>query len=530
MSNELDEQIAKLSDEKNITAARKKSESKFTELTTDQWKYLRKRCKLDLFFLANGVLGYNKLSVNLHGDLCHWLMRNQTHRFKIVLLPRSHFKSTIATISHAVQIVLPDDTNGVAPWPECLGTNARLLIGHETAEQASKFLISVAGHYMSNPLLMGLFPETVPSLKKQRINKYELELPRTEIWNEATVDTMGVGGKTQGRHYDYLKLDDLIGDKARDSKAEMGSAKDWIDNIQAFFTEFTRAKFDVVGTRWAFDDLYSHLFTSYGPALLKYIRGAEERDTETGEIRPIFPEAFTIESFKILKKNKKIWSAQYANDPESATDGFDKSWLRFYSWIGYNKLCTGEEETRQVYDVMDLDRCILIDPAVHGKSGILVTAGTSDDKQFIVEATKKELKPPEMVDYLFKLVSRWQPRLVAIESVNFSALYEHWLKTEMQVRGIRFNVIPVKTGNREKEARVRGLANYFAAGAVHFHQSQDDLITEYNHFGATEDYHMLDALAYGPEVWSKPFSKARWDDFRAAEMELLSERSPITGY
>src|SRR4051812_46485780 len=65
---------------------------------------------------------------------------------------------------------------------------------------------------------------------------------------------MGVGGKSQGRHYDYLKLDDLIGDKARDSKAEMQTAKDWIDNIQAFFTEFTRA-------RWILSERVGHLMT-----------------------------------------------------------------------------------------------------------------------------------------------------------------------------------------------------------------------------------------------------------------------------
>jgi hypothetical protein len=527
---DLDEQISLLINEDNITAARKQAEGQLSKLTNDQIKYLRKRCKLDLFFLCYSVLGYNKLSTNLHGDLAWWMMRNMLARFKMILLPRSHFKSTIETIAHPIQIALPDESGGLASWPECLGTNVRVLIGHETSEQAAKFLVSVAGHFLSNPLLMGLFPECVPSAKKQRINKHELELPRNEIWNEATFDTMGVGGKSQGRHYDYLKLDDLIGDKARDSKTEMATAKDWIDNIQAFFTEFTRGKLDIIGTRWAYDDLYAHVMLIYGPAILKYIRAAEEWDEASKSTKPIFPEAFTTESFAILKKNRKVWTAQYANDPESGANEFDKSWKRFFSWEGYNKLSAGAENNRTHYDVMDLDRCILVDPAMSGKHGFVVTGGSHDDRVFTLEAKKEEWRPNEFCDFLFSAVARWQPRVVAIEEVLFSGLYKHWFDREMQVRGIRFNIIPVPTRQKQKEARVRGLANYFGAGAIYFHESQVELIKEFDTFGATDDYHMLDAYAMGPEVWSKPFSKERWDSYAHAETELLAERDPETGY
>ena len=525
----LDEVVSNLLDEENITKARKASDSKMEALTTEQYKYLRKRAKLDLFFLCSSILGYNQLSPNLHGDLCWWMMRNWKHRFKEILLPRSHYKSTIVTIGHGIQVALPDDS-GIAPWPESLGTNVRILLGHETSEQASRFLVSIAGQFLSNPLLMGLFPECVPTAKKQRVNKYELELPRSEIWNEATYDTMGVGGKSQGKHYDYLKLDDLIGDKARDSKTEMQTAKDWFDNVQAFFTQFLKAKFDLIGTRWAFDDLYNHAHTAYGPALLKYIRSAEEWDEQTQSFQPIFPEAFTTESFAILKKNTKIWSAQYANNPAAGANELLPGWKKYYQWTGFNKLRVGHDETWTHYKVMDLDRVILIDPAVVGKAGFVVTGGTSDDKIFILEATKKEWHPPELVDYLFNAVVRWQPRLVAIESVLFSAVFKPWIEAEMKLRGIRFNIVPITTGGKAKEARVRGLTNYWAAGCIYHHESMVDFETEYDSFGATNDYHMLDALAQGPQVWSKPFSKERWDSFKQAEELLLASRDAETGY
>jgi hypothetical protein len=105
-----------------------------------------------------------------------------------------------------------------------------------------------------------------------------------------------------------LKLDDLIGDKARDSKAEMQTAKDWIDNIQAFFTDFLRGKMDIIGTRWAFDDLYSHVFSTYGIACFDILDQLQKNRDEASKlmVKPIFPEAFTLESFEILRRIKRF--------------------------------------------------------------------------------------------------------------------------------------------------------------------------------------------------------------------------------
>lgn len=520
---------APLISQEQIKENQEKAEKRVSPLSTEEWKFLRRKAKTDLFFLSYGILGYNKLSENLHGHLCSWVIRNRAARFRMLLLPRGHYKSTVFTISDSIRIVLPDDV-GDQPWPECLGTNCRLLIGHETLEQASKFLISVTAHFTSNTLLMGLFPECVPSIRHHRINKHELELPRSEIWSEPTIDTMGVGGKSQGRHYNYLKLDDLIGDKARDSKAEMETAKEWFDNIQSFFSEFTRDKLDLAGTRWSQTDLYKHIMDNYGPAMLKYIRPAEEYNPETGNIEPIFPEAFTTEAFTIIKRNKKIWSAQYANNPEEFDTTFDSSWLRFYEWHPSGRMVLFAGEDKYITHPQECDINILFDPAMSGKSGILVTAQNAAGDIYIIEAIKEELAPPAACDLIFKLVQKWRPRIVAIEEVLFSGLFKHWFEAEMRLRGIRFFIQPVKTAGKAKEARVRGITNYFAAGKIIFHQDQLDLIQEFKEFGSTEDYHMLDALAYGPEIWRVPFDAAKWESFRRIEQDIVNQRDISTGY
>lgn len=534
----------------STTTNQRLAENRYKEITTDQWKYLRKRAKTDLFFLGNSILGYDRFSPNLHGHLCSWLERNADWRFREILLPRGHFKSTVITLSDSIQIVLPDDTNSVG-WPRSAGPDCRLLICHETDGQASNFLFAITGHFLGNPLLMGLFPECVPSPRKQRINRHELELPRSQAWPEPTIDTMGVGGRSQGRHYNYIKLDDLIGDKARDSETIMQAAKDWFDNIQSFFSDFGQDHFDLIGTRWAFDDLYAHVHERYETQLLKYIRGVEEATgliDENGkrELAPIFPEGgFTPERLLVLRKNRKVWSAQYANNPEEGATEFDKSWKRYFHWSGYNQIIVFSGKAQTKISIRDLDICILIDPAMSGLGGIVVTGSDNLNRVFALQAFERDWKPPQLCDFVFKLVARWQPRLVAIEEVLFSGVFKHWFEREQLFRGTYFHIEPISpvVGGRalSKPMRIRGLANYYSSGTI-YHAAKgqgiagipmDDsaeLDKEFDSFGASKKLHMLDALAYGPDVWMPGLSRAKFDEYARTEKELLQDRDVTTGY
>ncbi len=162
---DLETKIAKLLDEHALNKTKKKADEKRRHLSEQDWRKLRVRAKRDLFFFSYSVLGYTRLSVNLHGHLCEHVRFTANNRFREYLLPRAHFKSTVLTISHSLQIVLPydkkdeefDDSYDELPWPQGLGTDCRLLIGHETAEGAARFLFSLTNHVLSNPVLQMLF-------------------------------------------------------------------------------------------------------------------------------------------------------------------------------------------------------------------------------------------------------------------------------------------------------------------------------------------------------------------------------------
>lgn len=547
-----DDMVEQLLADVHTGVAQERAAQKVKPLSKEETRKLRIRCKRDLFFLCYGILGNTRLSPNLHGNLCHHIESTEDKRFREFLLARGNFKSTIVTIGHSIQVTLPVEkedleydgwwfnngetphyTLGSLPWPNSLGTDVKLLIAHETHESAARFLYAITNHFTNNPLLMGLFPEAVPSPRKNRINKWELELPRSLTGNpEPTIDTLGVGGKSQGRHYNYIKLDDIYGDKARDSEAESETTKEWFDNIQSFFSTFLRDKLDLTGTRYSLDDVYAHAEERYGNQLVRYVRKIEEPDPRNpGKTIITFPEEFTPESLEILKKNKKVYNAQYLNDPEQSGKGFDPTWEKFFYWITPQTIAVISGRDRELISVRDLDICILIDPGESNSGGFIVTGMDWRQRIFSLASFRLELKPPELTDLVFKSVIRWQPRTVAVESDFFMSVFEHWWLSEMKNRAIRFHITPVHTKKRAKDDRINGLTNYYAAGQIYHNEAQTDLHEEYRRWGKSKNIHVLDALAYGPEIWRPGFAPGtRSMNMGVSSGEISDDRDIQTGY
>jgi len=530
-----DEDWAKLIDQTSINAARKASEKKYEKLASDEINYLKNRCVTDGFFLGYGILGYTRMSPDLHGNVCAWLGRTQSEQYRMVLMPRGHFKTTTVTITDSIQCVLP---NPDAAWPRCIGSNCRILFGHESHEGATRFLYETTRHFTNNPRLMGLFPELVPNPRVQRMNKTELELPRTEHWGEPTFDTIGVGGHSQGRHYNLIKLDDIFGDKARDSAVERATLIQWFDNIQAFLVRLTLDHIDLLGTRYSLDDVYGHAIKQYGDRMIKYIRRIQEKDSN-GVLKYIFSEEFNDRAVEILRKNLKVWQAQYVNDPREGLSEFNPSWKRFYYWASRDKInvFTGDTTLAPTsVNVRDLDILILVDPATTGPRGIIVIGCDTKGRIFVLDTIKKPIKVEEQAGEIFKLVQRWWPRAVVIEKVIFSALYKVWFEAEMRLRNLRFNIIEAEpkkistTLDKSKLGRVRALSQWFSAGQIYFNEGQHELIEEFDNFGATDDYHLLDALAYGPDYWRHGTSREQMEKYHKIEEEILLDRDVMTGY
>jgi len=547
---DLEEDFDHLFDEKAISKARGAAEEKYKDHSSTDLEYLRKLCKTDLFFLANGPLEYVDLSPRLHGHLTHWIKSQWGSQYRMLLMARGHYKSTVCTVADGIQMALPNIAN-VQAMPYSYGPNLKLLIGHEVRETASKFLFEIAAAFTRKPGLMALFPECIPTRRTHRMNKWELELPRTQQHREATFSTIGAGGAAQGNHFHWLKLDDLVGEDARDSPTVMKKTLTWFDNVNSLLTKLALDGWDLIGTRWAYNDVYSHAMERYGididssvlscvserdiekcgQGLLKvYARGAIEDGV------PVFPEVFPLDTLAVLRKNRLVWAAQYANNPmESGMNEF--IWpSKTYNVDAQGNIVvfTGDSSFKRYRH--DLSIYILTDPSMGetleaDETGICVVGIDDRSNIFLLETIKKRLLPPEYVEELFRLHLKYRPQVIAIEEVNFSAIYKYWIEEKALRTKIYPPIRPYKPGSKKnKEGRIRGLSHFFSAGQFYIAEGMHDFQDEYDQFPMGKSKHLLDALAQGPEFWSGDLSPKSVESQANAVEQEHTERSRDTGY
>lgn len=545
-----DDEWGFLFSEEEISKRREAAEGKFQSFTGDQIKFLRRKAKSDHFFLATGPLEYDKGTIQLHGHYSRWLEATRGQQYRATLFPRDHYKTTWNTVTDSIQMALPNEA-GLVEHPYCLGPNIKLLLAHETREMASRFLYSITAAFTAKPLMLALFPDLIPSARVQRMNKWELDLPRTEHHIEPTFDTIGAGGAAQGRHFNWLKLDDLVGEDARDSITVMQRVLTWFDNVTSLLTLPKIDGWDLTGTHWSLSDVYSHAFKVYGVnKSMSFVRNYFPSDyerlregyiclygrsvEENGEI--IFPELVSEKQLAIWRQNPRVYAAQYANNPKDTTlTSFQPSWLKFYNVGTNDRLIVFTGDTSYSVSSGELDRVILVDPSVgesdkSDETGIVVTGTDKKLNIYVLEAFKKRLKPPELIDELFRLYTKWWPRVISIEDVAFQAMLKYWFEEKCRQAGVYPNIYPYKPGSkRSKEARISSLGNYGSAGQIYCLEGMNQLRNEWEWFPLGDSEHILDAFAQGPEVWSRGVAGAIVDGEKAVE-HIYAERDELTGY
>jgi hypothetical protein len=355
----------------------------------------------------------------------------------------------------------------------------------------------------------------------------------------------------EGGHYNWLKLDDLIGEKARDSDTIMRTTLNWFDNINSLLTEFEVDGWDLTGTRWAYSDVYSHAMERYGidldnsiptcisPRELKAFSGGVLGVYARGAIEdgiPVFPEQFSLKKLEILRKNRLVWAAQYANNPmESGLNEF--SWpIKFYNTNSKRDVVVfeGESSFKRKFD--ELNIYILTDPSMGeslaaDETGIVVVGVDKKFNIFILETIKKRLIPPAYVDEIFRLNLKYRPEVIAIEEVNFSGIYKYWIQEKGKELRIYPPIRSYKPGTkRTKLGRIRGLSHFFSAGQVYIHEGMHDFRDEYEQFPMGQSEHLLDAFAQGPDFWDAGMGSEEIERQDAMVEDLMEERSITTGY
>lgn len=480
---------------------------------------LAERGRRDLYFFAKAILGYSQMTIKCHGPLCVFHDQHPS-RFKLSLYPRGHYKTSVLTIAKNAQRVVKD-------------SNQRILIINEVADNSENFLSAIAEHFEQSPILRTLYSSVIPKKFKTWSSK-ELLFNRTWRGPEPTISAMGMTSALTSRHYTHITIDDPISEEAVKSEGVMNDAITRIDKVISLMVNPEQDTFDLTGTRWALHDVYSAFMKKYGDKMARFIRGAID---EAGQ--PIFPELISLETLAQARRNmgEYAFSCLYMNNPRDiANQDFNVQDLKFWRWTtDESKVVTYDRngEVEDVWDVRKLDITVSVDLAVSEKvtsdRNAIVTCGITPKGQAIVlDVWAQRCTPLEVIERLFWLKARFQPRVFGIEGVAYQKAFKYFLRAECERRGTYMNIEELKaipsrrgTGNNSKEMRIRGLQPIAATGRLYVSPQQHTLRNEMADFPLGEHDDCLDALAHQLTMWRGFLSPERMERYRKSEQRLL---------
>jgi predicted phage terminase large subunit-like protein len=491
------------------------------QLPSDIRSDLAERGRSSLFFMTKAVLGYNRVNSHTHGGMCEFHDRNPA-KYKMTLMPRGTYKSTVKTVSGGLQAICKD--------PE-----QRVLITNENDGNAQRFLYSIKTHAESNKIFRTLYSDLIPkNVREVRWNNEVLDFNRKGHYPEASITGRGITSALTSQHYTHMILDDLISIEAVKSPAVMQDTIMRAHQVLSLAVDPKTSTWDLVGTRWAFADLYSDFEKKYGTSgnFAKYIRAANE----DGEL--LFPEILGVEELAQLRASygPYLYSCLYQNNPRNEeVQDFNIQDLRFWKWAADEEHITlygASGEIKEFIRASELDVYITLDLAAAEKvtsdrNAAVTTGVTAYGDVVVLDVFAQRCSPITLMNYLIAQAQRWpQLRVLGIEDIAYQKAFKYFLKAETERRGIYIHVKPLKAQGK-KEVRIRGLQPVAATGHLYVLPAQHILRDEMADFplGAHDD--VLDALAMGLQVWPQRVSAAYWEKYKASEDALLKR---IDGY
>jgi len=466
----------------------------------------------NLFMFARDVLGYKDLTASCHGPLCAWLDGNPA-RFKLVLHPRGTFKTTI-NIARVMQKIAQNAEH-------------RILLANETATNAERFLSIIRTHAESNRVFRALYSHLIPSDPK-RWSQQELLFNRKGVYAEPTVDSIGMTGAMTSRHYTHMTFDDLISEEAAKSRLVMDDTINRFAKLYSLMVNPETDTLDVVGTRWAFYDVYSYAMQRFGPKIARYIRGAIE------DGKAIFPERLGLDALADIRNDPILggeyqFSCQYMNNPRNvAVQDFNVQDLKFWRWSPDEEsivLYDRNGEIERVVEVEDLDITTTVDVRYGDKltsdRDAVVTVGTTEQGDAIVlDAWGARANPLEVVAKLIAIAKRFHPRCVGIQKVGYEMSLKYHLQAECERHGVYIYVVPVKPGGPQK-SHIRGLQPVAATGHLYVLPTQHLLRTELAEYPLGRNDDVADALALQTQLWRGLLSPERMRKYKESEAQVL---------
>ena len=421
------------------------------ELTTQEKIYVAQKYYKSLsFFDFCKELGYLDLN-NVHKDLCDFI--ESPYRFKLVLMPRYSFKSTICTIGYSLYRLSKD-------------LNFRILIYSDASTKAQGFLTSVKSHLegkVDKSKFSAVF-DWLPKSNKEKWNESQVVISaRTNQFPEPSVDTGGIETSKVGMHYDLIIFDDIVSDKNVTTKDQM----DKVEECYQRSLSLLKPGGDVimVGTRWHFGDLYGRLITNDKSLKTFIVDGVD--DVKYGKY--CFSTIGLDEKFLLEQKERQgsyQVSCLYRNNPVDADTAIFK-----YKDFGYYGAIKPD----------DLYITATCDPAGEGKDMTAITVVGTDsnmDMNVLDVVNKNNMTPTDIINEIVRLHLKYRFKVFGIETIFLQKTIKLELARVMREKNTedpdRFPTFKIEEFDgasrvgKSKFSRIMGLQPYHERGSIKF--------------------------------------------------------------
>lgn len=463
----------------------------------------------DLYRFNTEVLNVGKGKGQLelsqaHREMCQFI-DEEPDKYKLLLFPRGHLKSTLVTVGHSVRHI-------------CKNPKVRILIANATYSLATSFLDQIKSHLEGNETLHKYYGNMAKGANKWSENQIKV-VQKGESYErkEPTVTAMGITGSLTSQHYDVVIIDDAV-------NRENITTLEQIQKVYRFYKDVLDllepgGELIVIGTRWHDIDLYGWIMGGDNDREGEIPKGVLQdimpyqfvykgnnfnimkRKVIEGD-KPIWPEKFTDKHIKKLKKEKGPYefSSQYNNEPIPDEDQqFRKEWFRYYK----------DDDIRK----RNLFFFTMVDPAISQESSadytVLTTIALDEYYNwFVYDIIRDRMLPNEIIDKMFNIYERFHPVEMGLEVVAYQKMLGYALRDEMRKRKKYLPLRELKPpNNKSKEARIKSLQPGYHSGKI-FHKERmpnlEYLEDELLRFprGAHDD--IIDTLAYLTEFAFPP--------------------------
>jgi predicted phage terminase large subunit-like protein len=416
-----------------------------------------------LFAFSRDVLGYDQLC-ELHLEWFKALLENQ---FLLLLAPRGHLKSTVATTCFPL-------------WRLAKNRNLRILIIAETHGIAKKLLYAIQQQILVNEKFRYLYGSWDTNASKW--TEDSITIPRKRVVKEPSITCCGVLGNLVSMHNDLIILDDAVSNGNSYTPGQREKLQDWFSSVILPALE-PDGQLCIVGTRWHQLDLYSHILSSPGFNHWKKIVQRAEWQDENGTQHYLFPQRYGAEKLKELRGSMgaSSYAQQMLNDTAASESEFTLTSLKACRY-------TERPENMNIYIGVDLASGSKEAHSRFGHVTIGIPKGQRD--AYILEARREHIQFPEQVKTIKRLCHIWKPTLVCIESNAYQQSMLQVLRVDPETARL-----PIKgiTTTGDKQRRISSLAVLFENGALRLPDGLHDLEDELLNFPRGRD-DLLDAL------------------------------------